>query len=765
MFVVTAIPSITVIYYNSVTTQKNTEQAIADSAQNKLKANQALGDEMMTNIIYNALDLILAKQYTELDGITSYKKLNSDYKYVNVAIKMKGKLEDLSDRNKLVHSIFYYMDGADYVISTNGGFVKLNQYEDLTWLQDAIPKFRGGEGIWYPRNLTTTSNGQDMSVNVVTYLYRSNSLYTSAKGTIAINVYEHELSDLIYSDAEYDDGEGYLVNGKGDVIAHSNEQDLYKNFADIEYVQQILGSKNNSGYGITDDGRSLYTFVKSELYDWTYVNVYSLEQIYAESRQVTQTGVIMTLLIILGGAMCAVLISLKISKPIRQLTNEIRDLNLSADAKTYKGNEIVYLSGAFGKIREREQSLKESLSQSEDSVRRIGISNLLHGDSLQEKEELLLKDYYPYSHFIVCLLSIDKFRSYQNQTNHEARKEHRQVLYNLLKQAISEEYIADCIRYNVSSVGILINIKHYDSIQVKKDIKTALQKVQKSFATATGYTLTAGISQVHYYFDSIKNCSDEALEALKLRLVKGHEAIVFYQKSEESKTYSYTAFHQEKRIINYVELGDKDKISEELQFMVENMKATAELSVENIMLIFNQLVGATLIYLNKHNDNVVTILGGNRSNLYLALAELETLDEIRDFFCSVYSQIIDFQMTDKSEEHFDYSKTILRYIKQNYHKDIDFEQLSKEIGISYSYARKIVKERTGKSLIDNLNMIRIGQAKILLESDKITIAEISAAVGYNNVQSLYRFFKKYEGISPSDYKASMLDGEDIKDEH
>ena len=66
--------------------------------------------------------------------------------------------------------------------------------------------------------------------------------------------------------------------------------------------------------------------------------------------------------------------------------------------------------------------------------------------------------------------------------------------------------------------------------------------------------------------------------------------------------------------------------------------------------------------------------------------------------------------------------------------------------------RKIVKQETGKSLLDLINNARIEKAKVLLRETSMYIKEIAEDVGYNNVQSLTRFFKKYEGITPGEFR-------------
>lgn len=84
--------------------------------------------------------------------------------------------------------------------------------------------------------------------------------------------------------------------------------------------------------------------------------------------------------------------------------------------------------------------------------------------------------------------------------------------------------------------------------------------------------------------------------------------------------------------------------------------------------------------------------------------------------------------------------------------------MSTEFGISYSYMRKIVYELTGKSMIDYLNQLRIDKAKELLLDTDLTIKQVAAEVGYYNVQSFNRFFRKYEGMPPSSYKTAKSKG-------
>ncbi|MFS0614453.1 helix-turn-helix domain-containing protein [Lederbergia ruris] len=56
------------------------------------------------------------------------------------------------------------------------------------------------------------------------------------------------------------------------------------------------------------------------------------------------------------------------------------------------------------------------------------------------------------------------------------------------------------------------------------------------------------------------------------------------------------------------------------------------------------------------------------------------------------------------------------------------------------------------TIVEYLTRRRLTESKILLTNSNYTIREIAAQIGYNNVNSYIRFFKKYEGITPGEYR-------------
>jgi AraC-like DNA-binding protein len=74
------------------------------------------------------------------------------------------------------------------------------------------------------------------------------------------------------------------------------------------------------------------------------------------------------------------------------------------------------------------------------------------------------------------------------------------------------------------------------------------------------------------------------------------------------------------------------------------------------------------------------------------------------------------------------------------------------VGLSYSHVRKIFHDETKDNIVNYINKLRIEEAKRLLRETDQTINEIALSLGYNNNQSFNRFFKKYEGVTPGEFR-------------
>lgn len=754
LFLISVVPVCVLTYYNGRMMQRNSENVIAEQLMEKLEANGRLSDTMLSNIMYLSLDIVLVKQYAPLSTVKTYEALNSDYESVRASMKVYQELKNLVDRNALVRSAFYYSEDADYVVASEGTVVRKQDYGDLDWLRKAIKSMKGAQGVWYPRIIETKGyDGSSNKTNVISYIYRISSLFTSAKGVIVVDVYEEELGRLVTARDEEILMQGGIIDSKGNVICYSDKNNLFENIGEQPFIIPVLASKADTGWGMVGDKRNevLYTYKRSELYDWFYVNLYSIDMIFADSSMKLKKSLILTIGILLLGSIFTMYIAFKISKPIRHLVREIRLVANDSNEAGMEKNELQYLGQAVEKIKQQERELNEKLRDREYIARRAVTRKLLQGEMLLESESESLRQWFPYNHFIVCILTVDGLVEYYQETTHEVREYHRYSLNEMTKSMFPESFVSGSCRYSSSSTAVVLNLKEYDRIGVMKSIRETITAIQKKSKQELGISLSAGISSVHNNFENVRICAEEAFEAMEQRMVAGAGHILTYQENAINRRISYQKYIHENKIFNYLEINDMENLRKELYQMIEEIKVLGGMGADQIMLIFNQMIGKTMIYLNEHNLSDGHIFGV-QNNLFSILSQKENLDEIGQYMELVFRTIIHYQSQEGGVTGTKLYRTVLLYLQEHYKEDVDFEALASLAGVSYSYLRKIIKQETEKSLIDNLNLIRIEAAKDKLVNTDIPVAEIALLCGYHNVQALNRFFKKFEGLAPGEYR-------------
>ena len=101
-------------------------------------------------------------------------------------------------------------------------------------------------------------------------------------------------------------------------------------------------------------------------------------------------------------------------------------------------------------------------------------------------------------------------------------------------------------------------------------------------------------------------------------------------------------------------------------------------------------------------------------------------------------------------------KTIADYIEANYLKPIEGGDIERDLHINFDYANRIFKKYMGCSIIKYRNKLRINTAKSLMVVSNKSFKEIAEESGFCDQYYFSRYFKKTEGISPLEYKQSIL---------
>ena len=94
------------------------------------------------------------------------------------------------------------------------------------------------------------------------------------------------------------------------------------------------------------------------------------------------------------------------------------------------------------------------------------------------------------------------------------------------------------------------------------------------------------------------------------------------------------------------------------------------------------------------------------------------------------------------------------YLERNFDKRVSLRDAADLIFLSPKYLSRLFKEITGTGFNQYRLTAKMEKAKQILAETGLTVDEISYRLGYKNMESFIRMFKKIVGMTPTEYRES-----------
>jgi AraC-like DNA-binding protein len=91
------------------------------------------------------------------------------------------------------------------------------------------------------------------------------------------------------------------------------------------------------------------------------------------------------------------------------------------------------------------------------------------------------------------------------------------------------------------------------------------------------------------------------------------------------------------------------------------------------------------------------------------------------------------------------------YIAEHYREKITKEQLGACIRVTPNYAATLFSKMTGQTISEYVHSVRIRTAIYMLNESLLTVSEVAAYLGYNDVSYFHKLFKKTTGSTPAQF--------------
>lgn len=97
-------------------------------------------------------------------------------------------------------------------------------------------------------------------------------------------------------------------------------------------------------------------------------------------------------------------------------------------------------------------------------------------------------------------------------------------------------------------------------------------------------------------------------------------------------------------------------------------------------------------------------------------------------------------------------RKIVRFVNDNYNRNVSLNEIAGEVNVSHTYICTLFRKHKNCTFSEYVIRLRMEKAKELLRSTKLKTYEVSERVGYPNPQYFSILFKKWTGLSPTEFK-------------
>lgn len=696
-------------------------------------------DENLYNIILNDAKIKTEDYYKLVDTVNSLIKLRATKNIFEIAYIFSKNSNLIISSDGTVSADFFYNKYYVY-----------GEYDFDYWSNMSL------KSVEYKiLNTTKVKVNRTQSEKFIIPFVQSQIGDSKFNNLFVINIDEAEVRKVLGRYSLSKNSIIFISDKYGNIMSSTNMQKTPQIIKDETFFEKLTNS---------DDKYFIYNFEGNPLLvsvhlsnimnkQFIYTACIPLSEIFDKSIKIRNAVYLISLFTFLLLCIISFFISKKLYRPLKNLMAIMKDYQV--EQNTADGlNEYDFLSNEILKLINGSKSLAQSLTYALPLAREQYLLKILNHNETEIDEfgqrKLVSSFKIDFEHQYFCVALIEFSFSEKIKTNYDDHE--KQVLINnsiieIMKNLILAHYDVHPITIGNNRLCIIINLEKEDCI---KSLEGSIREIYGKFCKEGQSILVyIGIGQVKYGIDNVYFSYKEALKALTFLSPFSKDKIkVFDTELKQSQKACIFPIDDENKLYNYLIGGYKRETDELLKDLI-NRNINGEISdlyLKDLYMQIYMIGQRALIYRNMSPEELMGEEFINFTSEFDNISPVEIINYINRFFISIAS-LADENTISKLD-----LEGIKNYIDKNYNSEIYLVQLADRYNTAVPYLSKVLREFLGMNFQQYLAKIRISNAKKLLSESSMPINNIMEAVGFNSRNTFIRMFKKFEGITPSEYR-------------
>lgn len=248
----------------------------------------------------------------------------------------------------------------------------------------------------------------------------------------------------------------------------------------------------------------------------------------------------------------------------------------------------------------------------------------------------------------------------------------------------------------------------------------------------------------------------------KILLVDDDIEICRYLKSELSDWYRFVICNNGKEALKQLLSGDFDLVVSDVVMpemdgitLLRNIKGNANISHVPVIMLTSKSEISDRLEGIKLGADAYLAKPFSLEELHLTIDNLiDNVRRLKGKFTGALKQDDKVEKVEVKGYDEELMERIMKVVNENLSdSDFNVEKMCDEVGVSRTQLHRKLKEMTGVPTSEFLRNIRLNEAARLIREHKINITQVSYMVGFANNSHFSTAFKKYFGMSPTEYAA------------
>lgn len=493
-------------------------------------------------------------------------------------------------------------------------------------------------------------------------------------------------------------------------------------------------------------GKYNYHVEKSEYNSFTYIN--KVPYRYEGSISTIKYNKLILFLTTIAGVGISLILSIYLYRPVKKI---LWLVGMKEEDK--KQNNYKYIYNHIEKMQLENKLISTKMDNVKDEVMRSiffkMIDDITFYKQMKDQIDTYFKAIFFNKQFLMVALELTNNNQLDNGngnnspiTPDEIREIIKESIENIGKGNLSVAVFYIEKMQLVALVGVNESIKRDKLVRDIDDMKNQLQKTVFS-----DYTISAVVGRFYNEPQSCKEAFEEIKMSFEYRAINNKKTLIDLEKNE----YSYDIYMPldfDEKLSNYILSGNEAESMSLIKQIIDiNIKNNISFIKFQYIInnIFHTMVN-TMIQLNVNRDEIETV----EKEFRRKSKTFANHEKLYEFFNDLVKLVTD-KVHDDNQGKLN-KDFVLQYIQLHFSENLYLDKMAEICNTTPKYFSNFFKKAFGVNFVEYLNKIKIAHAKELLKNSETPVNEIGEKIGYLNPSTFSSTFKKYCGITPSEYR-------------